>query len=369
MSSLDTVASVWDKVIGQDRAVAQLTNAVAQPVHAFLFLGPEGCGKEETARVFAGALLSGNDDPAHRTNDMAWRGVHPDIHEIRREGASILVDQVEEVLTLALMTPTEGSRKVIVMHEVDLMQPAAIVRMLKTLEEPPVGVFFVMLADQLVDSLETIASRCVTITFSPLDDAVIIDQLVREGVAHETAATAARSAHGSMPRARLLANDRQLANRREFFANIPRRIDGTGATVAAIVEQILGMIDESLEPLLLRHEQEIIDIEKTLVLMGVKRGGKKQLEDKHKREVRRHRTDELRGGLTEIAGVYRDELVRNTDLMRPDAYTTAIARIHEAMRKLSRNVNEAILLRDLIWSLPSPSADAALQFVLAENAE
>ncbi len=369
MGSLVTVTSVWEKVVGQVRAVDQLTNAVAQPVHAYLFLGPEGCGKEEAARVFAGALLSGNDDPAHRTNDMAWRGVHPDMHEIRREGASILVDQVEDVLTVASMTPSEGAHKVIVMHEVDLMQPAAIVRMLKTLEEPPPGVFFVMLADQLVDSLVTIASRCVTIHFSPLDEAVIVETLQREGVPADIAGAAARSSHGSMPRARLLANDRQLANRRDFFANIPRRIDGTGATVAAIVEQILGMIDESLEPLLLRHEQEIIDIEKTLVLMGVKRGGKKQLEDKHKREVRRHRTDELRAGLTEIAGVYRDELVRNTDMMRPDAYTTAISRIHEAMRKLSLNANEAILLRDLIWSLPSPAADAALQFVLAENAE
>lgn len=363
------MTSVWEQIVGQSRAVEQLSRSVAQPVHAFLLLGPEGCGKEEAARVFAGALLSESDDPTHRSNDMAWRGVHPDIHDIRRQGASILVEQVEDVLSVASITPSEGARKVIVMHEVDLMQPAAIVRMLKTLEEPPPGVFFVMLAEQLVDSLVTIASRCVTIHFSPLDEAVIIESLKNEGSPSDIAEAAARSAHGSMPRARLLANDKQLANRRDFFANVPRRIDGTGATVAAIVEQILGMIDESLEPLLLRHEQEIIDIEKTLVLMGVKRGGKKQLEDKHKREVRRHRTDELRSGLTEIAGVYRDELVRNTDLMRPDAYTTAITRIHDAMRKLSLNANEAILLRDLIWSLPSPAADAALQFVLTENAE
>ena len=45
------------------------------------------------------------------------------------------------------------------------------------------------------------------------------------------------------------------------------------------------------------------------------------------------------------------------------------ARLHEGMRRLGLNVNEAILLRDLIWSLPSPSADAALQFVLSENSE
>jgi DNA polymerase-3 subunit delta' len=267
------------------------------------------------------------------------------------------------------MTPTEGARKVIIMHEVHLMQPAAIVRLLKTLEEPAPGVFFIMLAEQVDESLVTIASRCITIHFSPLENSVISAVLQREGISADAADAAARSAHGSLIRGRLLANDKQLSHRRDFFANIPKRIDGTGATVAAIVEQILGLIDDSTEPLSQRHEQEAADVEKTLVLMGVKRGGKKQLEDKHKREIRRHRTDELRAGLTEIAGVYRDELVRNTQLLHPDAYTAAISRLHDAMRRLSLNVNEAILLRDLIWSLPSPAADAALQFVLTENAE
>ena len=70
-----------------------------------------------------------------------------------------------------------------------------------------------------------------------------------------------------------------------------------------------------------------------------------------------------------IASIYRDELARNPNIHRPEAYVAAITRLHEGMRRLSLNVNEAILLRDLIWSLPSPSADAALQFVLSENAE
>jgi DNA polymerase-3 subunit delta' len=134
--------------------------------------------------------------------------------------------------------------------------------------------------------------------------------------------------------------------------------------VIAIVEQIMSLIDESVEPLQRQHEQEAIDLEATLKVMGVKRGGKKALEDKHKREVRRHRTDELRDGLTEIASVYRDELATKTDILRPESYVHAIERIHEAMRRLALNANEAILLRDLIWALPSPQADAALQYVL-----
>ncbi len=249
------------------------------------------------------------------------------------------------------------------------MAPATAAKLLKTVEEPPSGVFFIMLADQVDDSLATIASRCLTVHFALLENADIEQALINSGVAPALANAAAQSSAGSMSRAKLLASDPQLAQRRDFFANIPRRIDGTGATVAAIVEQILALIDDAVEPLSNQHAQEVVDTEKTLALMGVKRGGKKMLEDRHKREIRRYRTDELRSGLTAIASIYRDELARNPNIRRPEAYVTAITRLHEGMRHLSLNVNEAILLRDLIWSLPSPSADAALQFVLSENAE
>ena len=321
---------------------------------------------EEAARAYAGAVISGSEDAAERTNHLAMRGTHPDIHEIRREGASILADQAEEVIALASVTPREGSRKVIIMHEVHLMAPAASVRLLKTLEEPPRGVHFILLATDVNDNLVTVASRCLTVHFGLLSEDVIADALVDDGIDPDAARVAAHDAHGSLSRARLLASDPQLVHRREFFANIPRRIDGTGATAAAIVDQILSMLDDSIEPVRQQHAVEIGELEKSLALMGVKRGGRKAVEDRHNREIRRHRTDELRSGLLAIASVYRDELVNNANIRRPEAYVSAIDRIHEAMRRLGLNVNEAILLRDLIWSLPSPSADAALQYVLTE---
>lgn len=360
------VTTVWDPILGQERAVSLLRGALDNPVHAYLLVGPEGCGKEEAANVFAGVLLSGSGDPTDRSNMLARAGTHPDIHVVAREGASISKDQSEDVIGLASTTPKEGARKALILHEVHLMQPAAIVRLLKTLEEPPPGVFFILLADRIDESMSTIVSRCLTVQFAPLTDEVIERVLVGGGADPDLAAAAARLSRGNLSRARLLVSDRQMTKRHEFFVNIPRRIDGTGATVVAIVEEIMAMLDDCVEPIHSRHEQEIADLERNLALMGVKRGGKKSLEERHKREVRRHRTDELRAGLTAVASVYRDELTRNGQILRPEAYTAAVARIHEAMRHLSLNVNEAIMLRDLIWSLPSPLADAALQHVLAE---
>ncbi|MEZ5295174.1 MAG: hypothetical protein R2697_02535 [Ilumatobacteraceae bacterium] len=85
---------------------------------------------------------------------------------------------------------------------------------------------------------------------------------------------------------------------------------------------------------------------------GERGSGKKALDDRHKREQRRHRTDELRAGLTVTAGTYRDALVAG-GVRRPDDVVDAVTRLHQAMEALERNPNEPLLLQNLLWSLPS----------------
>lgn len=353
--------------MGQPQAVEMLVKSAARPVHAYLLVGPEGCGADQAARALAAVLLTGGDDSDNRDVALVMRSAHPDVHEIRRAGASILAEQADDIIRIASVTPTEGSRKVIVVHDVHLMAPDTAARLLKTVEEPPRGVHFVLVGEQVVDVIVTIASRCVTIHFGELDESLIAETLVSRGIDGHQAAAIARASHGNLDRATLLATDPGFAQRREMFADIPRRLDGSGATVIAVVDEILRVLDDAAEPLALRHAQEAVAHEESLAVMGVKRGGKKALEDRHKRELRRHRTDELRAGLTEIAGVYRDELARNPDRLHPQSYVDAIDRLHDAMRRLSLNVNEAILLRDLVWSLPSPTTHDALTHVLKET--
>ena len=75
------------------------------------------------------------------------------------------------------------------------------------------------------------------------------------------------------------------------------------------------------------------------------------IEARQKRELRRHRTDELRSGLAVIAGTYRDALVADT-APHPDSVVAAVHRIHQAIEALDNNPNETLLLQSLLWSLP-----------------
>ena len=347
-----TVSSVWSAVIGQQRAIAQLAHAAVDPVHAYLFVGPPGCTKDEAARGFAALILAGTDDPAQRDARLALLGEHPDVREVERVGANISKDQVTEIVRSAALAPIESSRKVLILHEFHLLDSTGAARLLKTLEEPPPSTVFIVLADQVPPDLITIASRCVRIEFSGLTADAIADALTAEGIDAADARQAADAAGGDMGRARVLAHDSGLVTRRAAFASVPSRLDGTGSMVSKLCTELLGLIDDAAAPLVDQQAQEITVLEARVAALGERGSGRKQLEDRHKRELRRHRIDEIRSGLAVIAGTYRDALVAGS-LPRPDAAATAISRIHRSLEALERNPNELLLLQALLLDLPT----------------
>jgi DNA polymerase-3 subunit delta' len=344
--------SVWDGVIGQPRAVEQLTRAAAAPVHAYLFVGPAGSTKDEAARAFAALLLAGHDDADSRDARLALAGEHPDVREIERTGARIVKEQVSDIIRNASLAPVEGARKVMVLHEFHLLEADGAARLLKTIEEPPPSTVFLVLADQVPPELVTIASRCVRIEFTSIAETTIRDVLLSEGISDDVAALAAEAAEGNMSRARVLAVDPDLVERRAAFAAIPRRLDGNGNTVVALCADLNGLIEGAAAPLAARQAEEATALEERVALAGERGSGRRQLEDRHKRELRRHRTDELRSGLAVVAGTYRDALVEG-NLPRPDAAVQAVRRIHLALDALERNPNETLLLQSLLLDLPS----------------
>ena len=232
--------SVWDSVVGQAKAVEQLHQLAVNHVHAYLFIGPEGCGKDEAARAFAAQLITGSDNATSREADLIMRGSFSDVIEVLREGAAVDKDEAEAIIRLATTTPTESKVKVVIVHEVHLMRDSAAARLLKTIEEPSEKVIFILLADQLVPSLATINSRCIVVQF------------------------AANNAY----RERLLANDPQFAHRQEAFASIPYKLDGSGATVALIVDEIFELIEQATVPLIAEQKKELDELEARVSLTG-----------------------------------------------------------------------------------------------------
>lgn len=353
-ASTSTVAhpELWVDVVGQERAVAELDGALAAPVHAYLFVGPRGSGKRALARAFAAGLLSEGREGEDRARhvDLALAELHPDLTVVERTGASILAAQARNVVDLASRAPIEGDRKVLVLDEFHLVTEQVGPMLLKTIEEPPAGTFFLILVEDVPPDLITIESRCVRIDVGPVSESAIHEKLLDEGIAEAVAEQAAAAAAGDLRRAFVLANDPRLALRRQAWHEAPTKLDGTGHVVVALVNDLLAAIDDAAEPLKQRQAGELEELENRVKEYGERGSGRKALEERHKRELRRQRVDEVRFGLAVLARHYRDAMVAAE---RPAPYIDAQRHITAVSEGLIRNPNERVQLLALFLRLPS----------------
>jgi DNA polymerase-3 subunit delta' len=355
-------AVLFDEVVGQPRAVAQLMAAARRPVHAYLLHGPPGSGKRAAARALAAALLCPlGGCGACNVCRRALAGTHPDLVVVERSGASLSVGDAASIVTRAQRRPLEASRQVLMVTDVHLAA-LAVPALLKTVEEPPPSTVFVLLADDLPPSLATIASRCMLVPFDPVPEQALVAWLVASGVDPSRAETVGRASGGRLDRARMLVSDDGFVARQEQWRTVPARLDGTGSAAAALSSELLASADEALAPLREQHALELValaDQAETLGAKGVP--GRRQIEEGHKREERRWRTDDLRFGLATLAGLYRDRLVDATEPARVDIPPTSpggslralgqVEAIERASVALGRNANESLLMDALMVEL------------------
>ena len=311
-----TIPPVLASVSGQDRAVAALAAAARSPVHAYLLLGPPGAGKRDTAVAFAAALLC--PDGGCGTCETCRRvvgGVHPDVVVLERTGASITVGEAREVVRLSARTPSEADRKILILTELHLVGPAA-PALLKTLEEPSPGTVFVLTAETVSPDMVTIASRCVRVDL------------------------------GARP-----PDEPESEVWRRAWRDVPARLDGTGATVARIAAELLEGCESVLEPLRRRQAEEQAAATARAKEMGERGAGLKELEERHRRQQRRIRTDELRAGLAALGEEYRNRMAAARTGAEMRAAAAAVAAVDDAGRELVRNPNESLMLQALLVKL------------------
>jgi len=221
---------VFDDVPGQEKVKEMFARALRERTlsHAYLLSGPEGLAKTAFARELAVALVSACGGCGICPEcDRARRGIHPDLHVVEREGDLIRVEQIGPVIADLSLKPFAAGRRVWVIPEVEYLHPAAANKLLKSIEEPPASVFFLLVTDRLERVLPTIVSRCQMVEFRPLSDADVAAYLREshglDGVAAEALA---RLSTGSVERAARLAGDARGAGRRAEYLRHAARAAG-----------------------------------------------------------------------------------------------------------------------------------------------
>ena len=223
-------------ICGNEAALRLLERAVesGEVVHAYLFYGPPGVGKRTVAMRFGAALVSGGDRAAE---DRARRGLHPDLMQVRPEGAFTTIGQVREVVRLAATRPFEGALRVFVL-EADTLNVQAANALLKTLEEPEGEVVFVLVAASREGVLPTILSRAQAVRFNPVSTKVVATFLEEMGA--EEPGLAAALGRGSVGLSLRYARERELGELREavfeagfdFLKDFEERARAVGGVVA-----------------------------------------------------------------------------------------------------------------------------------------
>lgn len=173
----------FEEVAGQKAIIQTLRNSLSANKigHAYLFAGPRGTGKTTMARLFAKALDCEEGlghQCCHCTNCIAIaEGSHPDIIEIDA-ASNNGVDQVRELIDKVKYAPIKGKYKVYIIDEVHMMTPGAFNALLKTLEEPPENVIFILCTTEPHKVLPTILSRCQRFDFGKISEVDMKNKLM-----------------------------------------------------------------------------------------------------------------------------------------------------------------------------------------------
>lgn len=245
----------FDSVVGQQHIVSTLEHAITEGrlSHAYLFCGPRGTGKTTMARILAKALLCRNAEAARAEGasgcmpdgtceecELIAEGNHPDVYELDAASRTGVDNVREEIINSVNFAPVRGKYKIYIIDEVHMLTTAAFNALLKTLEEPPAHVIFVLCTTDPQKILETILSRCQRFDFHRIGNEDIERRLAyvceQEGFDYDDEALAivARHAKGGMRDA--LSTLEQLS----VFGNGSVHADDARSLLGEVSDQILG---------------------------------------------------------------------------------------------------------------------------------
>jgi DNA polymerase III subunit delta' len=359
--------SLWERIGGHEETVALLRQAIAKgPTHAYLFCGPRGVGKSQAALAFAAALSCPQACGVCPSCRAVINQTHPDFHYVQPEGQFILRSQVVRLLKSINLKRGSGSYKAVIIDDAHNLGPEAANALLKTLEEPPDGVVFILVAQGIDRVLSTVASRCRRVLFGSLDSATVGRILERNhGVDPARAELVAKLSGGMVGEAVELATGGLLDYRNEMLSlfsgrtDTGRRLDLAAKLVSSAKSRTAAMKKSHLAEL-----DELAELAGGSTLTALKR----QAAARQKREIARVEHASYRQAMGLLASLCRDLLliaenvdkrwVAHNDLadscvdgLSWEKARAVLDHIEQARRRLDRNVSPLLTFENLFFAL------------------
>jgi len=318
--------SVFSSLIDQAEVIKALKDAVLASrndadktqgmTHAWLFTGPPGSGRSNTAIAFAAALVC-KDGGCSKCNDCmsTITGSHADVELIKTEGLSIKIDEVRELISRASWAPSVANWRVVVIEDADRLTDSAANALLKVIEEPGLRTVWLLCAPTLTDVLPTIRSRCRHLALRTPSTKAIANLLIeRDAIDPKVADFVARASGGHIGRARYLATDLNAKQNRESILKLPFMLKDVASAFKAAQILVDAAKNEALSDSEKKDEVEITKLKEAWGATGSRlaAGGSKaikELEKEQKSRSTRMVRDYLDRALLDLSTLYRDVLL------------------------------------------------------------
>jgi DNA polymerase III subunit delta' len=318
--------TVWDSLVGQRATIEALQTAVGGHgmSHAWLFTGPPGSGRSNTAVAFAAALQCQHGGRGPECPDgchdcrTVLAGSHADVAVVRTEKLTIGVKEVRELVRRASLTPMGRRWQILIVEDADRLTDQACNALLKAIEEPNPRTVWMLCTPTVEDVLPTIRSRCRLVALSTPTAAEVAGFLETLGCAPDRASYAARASQGHIGRAKALAFDDAVRSRRQDVVGMPARLTTLRACLAAastLAEVAKAEADEITADLDAREKADL-DTAYGVVDRGRRprdyAPALRDLEQAQKTRAKRRQLDVVDRGLIDLVSVYRDAIALAT---------------------------------------------------------
>ena len=355
----------FEDVVGQQHVVSTLEHAVLEgrTSHAYLLCGPRGTGKTTMARILASALMCERGagqlpDGTCENCQLIAAGEHPDVYELDAASRTGVDNVREEIIGRVSFAPVRGSYKVYIIDEVHMLTTAAFNALLKTLEEPPEHIVFVLCTTDPQKVPETILSRVQRFDFHAIGASDILGQLKRvcdaEGFSYDEAALelVVRHARGGMRDA--LSALEQLSTFGGGSVSLDAARDLLGEVSSSMLTELTGALARRDVPTVFARIGELVESGRDLLQLA--------------RELSAHLRDvyvaSVVGEGASTLPVAGDELRQLKDealaFGAPDRVARALAVMSEVSSEMRVATNQRLALEVALTRIARPKSDLTL---------